>query len=92
MEEGRSTKAALRPDAEHKHSQGERKDKYLQKFFVLPLEEEDRKVEPPLLRFQQKKKKFAQERGKKLLVKVLNEYLLEKKTFLRHLEIFEMWF
>ena len=83
MEEGRSTKAALRPDAEHKHSQGERKDKYLQKFFVLPLEEEDRKVEPPLLRFQQKKK-FAQERGKKLLVKDLNEYLLEKKTFLRH--------
>ena len=65
MEEGRSTKAALRPDAEHKHSQGERKDKYLQKFFVLPLEEEDRKVEPPLLRFQQKK--FAQERGKKIV-------------------------
>ena len=83
MEEGRSTKAALRPDAEHKHSQGERKDKYLQKFFVLPLEEEDRKVEPPLLRFQQKKN-LRKKEEKKFLVKVLNEYLLEKKTFQRH--------
>ena len=67
MEEGRSTKAALRPDAEHKHSQAERKDKYLQKFFVLPLEEEDRKVEPPLLRFQQKKKKICARKRKKIV-------------------------